>query len=241
MLGAVWAYSGWNDISQLGGEVKDPGRTLPRALIGGVGLVIVLYLLVNAAYFYVLSPQEILSVPGGSSVASEAVGRFLGRGAAGFVAAGMMVSAYGGLHCGMLTCPRLSFALARDGLLPRILGHVSANGVPVWSVLMVAIISAAFTLVGGFDVLSDMAEFVMWSFYGLTVATVFVLRRTRPDAERPYRVWGYPVMPALFVLTALFLVANTFIATPARAIMAFGLMILGLPLYRYYNRSSETH
>ena len=234
MLGALWAYNGWNVISHIGGEVKDPGRNLPRALIGGVGLIIVLYLLVNTAYFYVLTPQEVVAVPPESSVAREAIGRFLGKGAAGLVAAGMMISAYGTLHTGLLTSPRMPFALARDGLLPGVLGNASHRGVPVWSVLLVGVLAASFALSGGFDVLTDMYIFVLWIFYGLAVSAVFVLRRKQPEAERPYRVWGYPVVPALFVLVALYLLANTLYATPGRAMLGLSLIAIGMPVYVYY-------
>lgn len=236
MLGALWSYNGWNVISHIGGEVRDPSRNLPRALIGGTGLVMVLYLLVYAAYFYVLTPLEIASVPSTSSVAREAVGRFMGKGAAGMLAAGMMLSAYGTLHTGLLTAPRLPFALARDGLLPRALARVSTRGVPARSVVMVGALTAALTLSGTFDALTDVYVFVQWVFFALTCSALFVLRRTHPDADRPFRVWGYPLVPALFLLVAAYLLANTLIATPNRALSGLVLIALGLPVYLYYSR-----
>ena len=243
MLGALWGYSGWNLIVLVGGEVKDPARTLPRALVGGTLLVIVLYLLINAAYFYVLSPVEVASVSESSSVAREAASRFLGGVAAAVMSAGLMVSAYGTLYTGLLAGPRVPFALARSGLLPSGLARVSARGVPAVAVLTIGAWILVMTLSGTFDILTDIYVFVNWIFYGMTGAAVFVLRRKRPDAERPYRVWGHPVVPALFLLVTAYLLINTLIATPGRALAGLGLVAAGLPVYAYFARrlgASET-
>jgi len=239
MLGALWGYNGWNVITGIGGEVKDPARTLPRALIGGTLLVIVLYMLVNAAYFYVLSPLEVASVPESSSVAREAASRFLGGGAAAVMSAGLMVSAYGTLHIGMLTGPRLPFALGRVGLMPAGLSRISARGVPAVAVLTIGAWSIVMTLSGTFDILTDIYIFILWIFYGMTGAAVFILRRRWPDVERPYRVWGYPVVPALFLLVTAYLLVNTLVATPGRALAGLGLIVAGLPVYAYFSRRPE--
>ena len=234
MLGALWAYNGWNIIAYLGGEVRDPGKTMPRALVGGMALVMALYLLINTAYFYVLSPQEIASISEHSSVAREVVARFLGKGAAAVMAAALMFSAYGTLHVGSLGMTRLPFAVARDGLLPRWLAWLSPWSVPVVSVVAMGAVSAALTLTASFDVLTDVYIFVLWIFYGLTIASLFVLRRKFPGAPRPFRVWGYPVVPVLFLLATGFLLVNTFMATPGRALAGVGLIALGLPVYLYF-------
>jgi APA family basic amino acid/polyamine antiporter len=236
MLGALWGYNGWNVIASLGGEVKRPAWTLPRTLIGGTFLVMLLYLLVNAAYFYVLTPLEVAGVPESTSVAREVAIRFAGAGAAAVMSAGLVLSAYGTLHAGMLTGPRLPYALARSGLLPRALGRVSARGTPFVSVILVGLWSILLTLTGTFDMLTDMYIFVLWIFYGMTGAALFILRRTRPDAERPYRVWGYPIVPALFLLVTAYLLINTLVATPGRALTGLGLILSGLPVYAYYAR-----
>jgi APA family basic amino acid/polyamine antiporter len=236
MLGALWGYNGWNIISAVGAEVKDPSRTLPRALIGGSLLVIALYLLINAAFFYVLSPAEVASVPLSSSVAQEAASRFLGKSAAAVMAVGLTISAYGTLHTGMLTGPRLPFAMARAGLLPAGLGLISVRAVPAVAVVALGAWSILMSVSGTFDILTDIYIFVLWIFYGMTGASVFILRRRFPDAERPYRVWGYPVVPVLFLMVTAFLLVNTLIATPGRALAGLGLVLLGLPVYAYYAR-----
>jgi APA family basic amino acid/polyamine antiporter len=236
MLGALWGYNGWAVIAQLGGEIKNPGHTIPRALIGGVLTVIALYLLINAAYFYVLTPVEVASVAESSSVAREAASRFFGPGIAALMSAGLMISAYGTLHTGLLTGPRVPFALARAGLLPASLARISANGVPAVAVFTVGVWSIVMGVSGTFDILTDIYIFVLWVFFGMNGLALFILRRRVPDAERPYRIWGYPVVPALFLLVTVYLLINTFMATPVRAIAGIGLIVIGLPLYEYFNR-----
>lgn len=236
MLGALWGYNGWAVIAALGGEIKDPGRTIPRALIGGTLIVIVLYLFVNAAYFYVLSPIEVASVSQSSSVASEAASRFFGPGVAALMSAGLMISAYGTLHTTLLTGPRIPFALARAGLLPAGLARISVSGVPAVAILTIGVWSVVLSVSGTFDILTDMYIFVLWIFYGMSAAAVLILRHRLPNAERPYRVWGYPFVPVLFLLVTAFLLINTLIAMPSRALAGIGLMIVGLPVYEYYLR-----
>jgi len=236
MLGALWSYNGTSVIAAVGGEVHDPGRTLPRALVGSSLLVIALYLMLNAAFFYVLSPDEVASVPESSSVAQVAASRFMGGAAAAVMAAGLMISAYGTLHTTLLTGPRLPYALAQAGLLPSILGRLSAHAVPAVAVLGLGLWSIVLTLSGTFDILTDIYVFVLWVFYGMTGAAVFVLRRRFPDAERPYRVWGYPIVPALFLLVTVFLLVNTLVATPGRALAGLGLIAVGLPVYAFFSR-----
>jgi len=239
MLGALWGYNGWAVIAALGGEVNNPGRTMPRALIGGTLTVIALYLLVNTAYFYVLTPLEVASVPESSSVASEVASRFFGPGVAGLMSAGLMISAYGTLHTTLLSGPRVPFALARAGLLPAGLAKISGSGVPAVAILTVGVWSIVLAASGTFDILTDIYIFVLWVFFGLNGLAIFILRRRFPDAVRPYRVWGYPMVPALFLLVTVYLLINTFVATPGRAIAGIGLIIAGLPVYQYFNRRAD--
>ncbi|MFT7669466.1 MAG: APA family basic amino acid/polyamine antiporter [Planctomycetota bacterium] len=236
MLGALWSYNGWAIIAGIGGEVKDPARTLPRTMIGGTLLVIVLYLLINAAYFYVLTPLEISNLQPSQSVANATVLRFAGKAAAALMSVGLVISAYGTLHTTLLVGPRTPFALARKGLMPAGLALVSARGIPVVAVLAVAAWAIVLTLSGTFNILTDIYIFMIWIFNGLVCTALFVLRRKMPDANRPYRVWGYPLIPAIFLVVTLFLLINTFIATPSRAISGFLLVLAGLPVYAFYSR-----
>ena len=236
MLGALWSYNGWAIITSLGGEVKEPSRTLPRAMVGGTLLVIALYMMINVAYYYVLTPAEIADLPESQSVANAAMLRFAGRTATALMSVGLVISAYGTLHTTLLVGSRVPFALARRGLLPSGLALVSARSVPAVAVLAVGAWAIILALSGTFDILTDIYVFVLWIFYGMTCLALFVLRRKRPDAERPYRVWGYPVTPALFLAVTLFLLINTFAATPGRALSGLVLVVSGLPVYWFYSR-----
>ena len=236
MLGALWGYNGWAVLATVGAEIKDPGHTVPRALIGGTLLVIVLYLFINTAYFYVLTPLEVASVPESSSVASVAASRFFGPGIAALMAVGLAISAYGTTHTTMLSGPRVPYALARDGLLPASITYVSSSGVPAVAIIGVGTWSIVMAVTGTFDVLTDIYIFVLWVFFALNGVALFVLRRRQPEAERPYRVWGYPFVPALFLLTATYLLINTLVVTPYRALAGLAFIVVGLPLYTYFAR-----
>jgi APA family basic amino acid/polyamine antiporter len=235
VIGALWSYNGWATASFVAEEVREPGRTLPRALVGGSVLVIGLYLLVNAGYFYALSPLTVANLPEASSVAGPVMVRMLGAGGASLLTFGMMLSTFGSLHSLSLTVARVPFAMARDGLLPRTFAKISPRSrVPAHAVLLVGACAVGFAFSGAFDVLTDLIVFMLLLFNGLAVASVYVLRRKLPHAVRPYRVWGYPVVPALFLVATVYLMINTLIATPGRALAGVGIVALGLPFYAYY-------
>ena len=237
MIGALWSYNGWQYMVGAAGEVQNPSRTLPRALAGAIGAIVVLYVLVNAAYFYVLGGDGVANVPGASSVAREVAVRLFGAVAASVLAAGLTLSSFGSIYSSLLGGSRVPFAMARDGLLPRPLARVTpGTHVPRNALLLLGALAAVYILSGTFDILSDLVVFATLLFQALTVGALFVLRRTRPGAERPYRVWGYPVVPALYLLAVGFLLVNTLFATPWRAVAGLGLVALGLPVYAYYAR-----
>ena len=212
MLGALWSYDGWNNVTLVSGEVQNPSRNLPRALIGGTLLIMVLYLFVNLAYFYVMSPTDVASVSTSSSVATEVARRFLGPIAITFIAAALLSSSFGTLHTSILTGARVPYAMARDGLFPRSLSHVSPRThVPTGALIVQAVWACILVIVfsSSFDTLTDYAIFGLMIFYVLCTASVFILRRKMPDAERPYRVLGYPVVPILFIFSATLILAST--------------------------------
>lgn len=239
MLGALWGYDGWNTLTHVGGEVRDPQRNIPRALIGGVALIMVLYVFVNAAYFWVLSPEAVANVPASSSVALEAAVRFLGPAAIGLMAAGLMASSFGTLHTSILAGSRITYAMAQDGLMPRALGEVTPRmRVPAASVLLHGAWASILALSGSFDTLTDYVIFGSWIFYGMTAAAVFVLRRKWPNVARPYKTWGYPVVPALFLVVTAFLLVNTVLTAPTQALAGLALIVIGLPVYWFYSRTA---
>jgi basic amino acid/polyamine antiporter, APA family len=237
MLGALWAYDGWNNVAPLAGELRDPQRNLPRAFIGGTLVVATLYVFVNTAYYYVLSPIEIASLPTSTSVATEVLKRFLGPVAVSLTAIAMMVSSFGSVHASVLSNSRIPFAMARDGLFFKGLSKLSPHSnVPVRAIVAQAAWGSVLAVSGTYDTLTDSVIFASWLFYGLATASLFVFRRTMPDAPRPYRAFGYPLIPALFLLATAALLVNTFIATPRQALEGVAVLLLGLPFYWYWSR-----
>src|SRR6185503_18584982 len=241
MLGALWAYDGWNNITFLAGEVKNPGRNLPLALIGGGLVVMALYLFVNVSYFHVLTPTEIASVPASSSVAAEVVRRLLGALAVTLMAGAMMTSSFGALHASILATARIPYALAKDGLIVKSLAHVSRRThVPIRALVVQCFWACVVALSGEYDTLTDYAIFALTLFYALVAASVFIFRRRLPEAERTYRVWGYPVVPILFVIVCVWLIIPTISNTPRQTGIGLFLILLGLPVYYLLDRRRST-
>jgi basic amino acid/polyamine antiporter, APA family len=239
MLGALWAYNGWNEVTFVGGEVRNPARNLPLAIIGGILILIALYVSTNASYFYVLTPAAVAGVSTSSAVATESTMRFVGSGAAGLMAAALAMSIFGSLQVTTLTSARIPYAMAADGLFFPALGTVSARThVPVRALLAQGVWGIVLVFSGSYDSLTDYAIFAVLIFVALTTASVFVFRHRLPDAPRPYRTLGYPVVPVLFLLVAGWVIVNTLVATPGRAFAGIGLMLAGLPFYWYWSRSA---
>lgn len=232
MLGALWAYDGWNNITFLAGEVKHPERNLPLGLIISMFLVMGLYLLVNLGYYHVLTPTEVASVPASLSVAAEVVRRLLGAMALTLMAAAMMMSSFGALHASILATSRVPYAMARDRLFFAGLSKVSPRThVPIRSLIVLGIWSSVLTLSGSYDTLTDSAIFALTIFYAFVAASVFIFRRRLPDAPRPYRTWGYPVVPIVFLVVTAWLILRTIWDNPKQSAIGLGLILIGLPVY----------
>jgi APA family basic amino acid/polyamine antiporter len=240
MLGALWGYDGWNNLSLVAGEVKNPNRNIPLALIGGTILIILLYVFVNFAYFYVLTPTEIANVSKDSSVAREVAVKFLGAGALVLMTTGLMLSSLGTLHTSILAGSRVPYAMAQDGVLFKSLGRLSATRVPVLALIAQGAWACLLALSGSFDTLTDYVIFGSWIFYALATASVFVFRRKYPDLERPYRAFGYPVVPVLFLLVATWLLVNTLMTSPTQSFIGIFLILAGLPVYYYLTAGKKS-
>jgi len=241
MLGALWGYDGWNNLTFVAGEIKNPQRNVPLALIGGTAFIMLLYIFINAAYFYALSPTAVASVSEQSSVAAEVTNAFMSPFSAsakalvaGLVAGALMASSLGTLHTSVLTGARVPYAMARDGLFFDRLSKVSERTrVPARAVLAQGLWACALVVIlQSFDKLTDYVVFGSYIFYGLVTASIFVFRRRMPNAERPYRTWGYPFVPVLFLIVTGYLLVNTFWAAPTEAL--FGLLLIGLGFPVYY-------
>ena len=239
MLGALWAYNGWNEMTFVSGEVKNPERNIPLALISGMVICIALYVFVNSTYFFVLTPTEVASVPATSSVASVVAESFLGAIAVSLIAAAMLSSTFGALHTSTMANSRIPFAMAKDGLFPRTLARVSERThVPVRALIVQGIWASVLALSGSYDTLTDYVIFVNWIFFGLVVVSIFFIRRRAPDLAMGYRAWGYPVVPVLFLATTAWLLISTLITSPIRSLIGLGLVALGLPVYHLMSRRS---
>jgi APA family basic amino acid/polyamine antiporter len=244
MLGALWGYDGWNNLTFVAGEVKNPNRNIPLAIIGSTLLVIVLYVIAHIGYFYVLDPTTIASVSQNSSVGKSVVSLFFGGGlqtfATGICVAlftfGLMLSSLGTLHTSILAGARVPYAMAQDGLMFRTLGKLSVTGVPVRSLIVQGIWACILALSGSFDTLTDYVIFGSWIFYALVTSSIFLFRVKHPELARPYKAFGYPVIPVLFLLAAGWLLITTLVSTPTQSFVGIFLIILGLPIYYYLSR-----
>ncbi len=240
MVGALWAYDGWQNVAPLAGEVQNPERNLPRAFVGGMLVVGVLYLLANFAYFYAMTPDQIGSVSLHSSVASDALSATIGPAAVIVILGILMVSSVGSLHASVLANSRIPYAMAREGLFFKALAKVSPRThVPVRAIVAQAAWASVLAIWGNYDALTDSVVFASWLFYGLAAGSVFVFRRTLPHAERPYRAFGYPVLPVLFLVVTTWLLVNSFIADTDRALLGAFYIALGLPFYWWWTRPAQ--
>jgi APA family basic amino acid/polyamine antiporter len=237
MVGALWAYDGWMDLTFAGSEIINPQKNIPRALVGGTMTVGVIYLLANAVYFRVL-PME--AVAAAQNVASETVRVFAGPRAAAWITAAMVLSGFTTLNSSVLTGSRVPYAMARDGLFFRVADGINPRfRTPSGAILFQAVVSCLMVLTGKFEDLYSLFIFAQWIFYALAVASVFGSRRKEPHLVRPYRAWGYPIVPGIFVAGAFALTVNLFIQRPVRSAIGLLLILAGLPFYRYWNRSTS--
>lgn len=228
MIGVLWAYEGWQYVTFSAGEAIDPQRTFPRAIVAGTASLIAIYVFANVGYFAALSD----GVARSDRVAAEAVGAIVGPAAAKLVAAAILISIFSATNGLTISAPRVYFAMARDGLFFARLAEVHPRfQTPAAAIAASTAWSMVLAASGTFEQLLTYVVFVGWIFYGLGAACVFVLRRKRPTVHRPFRVPGYPWTPALFVLAAAALVANTIAAQPARAAIGIGVTLVGVPVY----------
>ena len=229
MVGILWAYDGWADLSFIGGEVREPGRNLPRALLLGTGAVVVLYLAANAVYLYLIPMAQ---MRGAELVAADVAALVIGPAGVALVSAAIAVSTFGTLNGSMMTAPRIFFAMAEDRLFPAAIARVDpVTRSPTGAVVLTALLGVVFISIRTFTELANQFVIGIWPFYALAVAAVFVLRRRRPDLERPYRAWGYPAVPALFLLGSLLLLGNYLVTEPGAFAIDIGVILTGIPAY----------
>jgi APA family basic amino acid/polyamine antiporter len=238
MVAVLWAYDGWSDVGFVGGEIRDPEKNLPRAFILGTALVVGLYLAINAVYLKVV---PIADMPGRPLIAADVAQALIGPTGAVFVAAAVAVSTFGTLNGSMMTGPRVFYAMAEDKLFFKALAKVHPeHGTPGAAILLSIVLGVVFVSFQGFAELADQFVIGIWPFYALSVAAVFVLRRRRPELDRPYRTSGYPIVPLLFLLAAIYLLGNYAIRETGKFALDVAIVLSGVPVYFLWQRANST-
>ena len=229
LISVLWAYDGFADVSFAAGEVRDPQRTLPRAIVAGTLTIIGIYVAANAAYLYV-NPVDRMAVS--PLIAADTMQSLFGQAGVAFVSVVVTISTFGALIAIMLSAPRIFFAMADDRLFFRPMARVHPRyGTPHVAIALSAALGVFFVLTRTFEQLADTFVLTIWPFYGLAIAGLYRLRRMRPDLPRPYKVPGYPFVPAIFVAAVVFIVGNALIADPVWTGVTFAIVLAGVPVY----------
>jgi APA family basic amino acid/polyamine antiporter len=237
IIAVSWAFDGWHNITYVAGEIRNPKRNLPLALVGGTVIITSLYLLVNWVYMQALTVDDMTGVV---RIAERASVALHGPTTAGLISAAVLVSIFGALNGAIFVGPRVYYAMARDGVFFRKVGEVHPRfKTPAFALLLQAAWACTLTLTGTYQQLFTYVVFITLMFWTAGTASVFVLRRTRPDLPRPYRTWGYPVVPALFVAATAAILVNTLFARPVESLAGLAITILGIPVYYQWRRRSH--
>ena len=238
LIAVLFAYDGWINVGAIAGEMKDPGKDLPKAIIGGLSLVMAVYVVINLAYLWVLPADQLASV---SSPASAVAEHLFGPMGGKFITVGILISLFGALNGYLLTGPRIVYTLGEQKNLPAALGKLSKNGVPANATFAMAILSCLYALSGQFNLLTDLAIFAVWAFYTLTFIGVIKLRKDQPNLHRPYKVPLYPIVPIIAIACGIFVVVNQlFLSGMTNTMISLGglaITLLGLPVYSYMNKN----
>jgi len=237
MVAVLWAYDGWIETTYIGSEIIDPGKNLPRSIIYSTLIVIALYVLASVGYAYVLSPAGMV---GSQLVASDAAKVTMGAFGASFVVIAILISTLGANNGIVLTAARIPYAMARAGVFFRAQGLVHPRyGTPVVALITQGVIGIALTALGTYDQLFTYVVFAQFVFYALSAGAVIRLRNKAPQVQRPYRTWGYPLTPIVFIAFAVWLVFNTIKETPRDSVVGAGIILLGLPGFYYWRRAGR--
>jgi APA family basic amino acid/polyamine antiporter len=227
-VAGLFAYGGWHMVTYTAGETRMPARTIPFALLTGAAVVTMSYVALNIVYLHILPLEAVRS---STRIAADAADALVGRGGSAVMAALVMMSSIGALTGIVLTGPRLYYSMARDGLAPRWLDYVHPSfKTPSRAILVQAVWGAVLAATGAYRQLFTRVVYTEWLFFALMAAGLFVLRG-RPDYQPSYRTWGYPIVPVVFAVSALVIVANQFLSAPLQAASGLGLVALGVPIY----------
>ena len=237
LVAILFAYDGWINVGAIAGEMKNPGKDLPKAIVGGLSLVMGVYVVINLAYLWVLPASELAKYASPASAVAEVLfGSIGGK----IINVGILVSVFGCINGYLLTGPRITYTLGKQKTIPVIFGKLNKNDVPANATLLMAVLSALYALSGQFNLLSDLAMFAVWSFYVLTFIGVMKLRKTHPNLNRPYKVPLYPIIPLIAIFSGLFVVLNQLLFAGAKStMMSLGgvvITLISLPVYSYMTK-----
>lgn len=238
LVSTLFAYDGWINVGAIAGEMKNPGRDLPRAIVGGLSLVMAVYLAINIAYLWVAPASDLAMVTSPASlVATKIFGAIGGK----VISIGILISVFGTLNGYLLTGPRVAYALSKDGLLPgsKMLIKVNKGSSPYNAIYLISILASIYALTGQFNLLSDLTVFAIWVFYVLTFIGVIILRKSKPNLNRPYRVPLYPIIPLVAILGGGFVVINQLLTSPIIALGGIIITTIGFPIYKYRSKKSS--
>ena len=238
LVPAMWAFNGFNDLGDVGEEIHDPGRNIPLAILLGLSAVGSLYLLANLAYFHVLPFADVAA---SQHVASDAVRSFAGARGAAWLTAAMAFSALGALHVVILTGARIPYAMARDGLFFRFAERLHPSfRTPTGSLAFLGSLAALLALSGTYEELYSLFIFAVWIFFALTAVALLRLRIKEPQLARPYRTWGYPLTPLIFLVAAVALTLNLWMVRPVRSSVGLAVILSGIPFFYRFGRKTAT-
>ncbi len=237
ILATLWAYDGWISVTNVAGEVREPKRNLPRAIIGGLGLVLVVYVSVNLAMLRVLPAEQLAA---SATPASEVAGRLFGSFGSTLIAIGIAVSIVGALNGYILTGARVPFAMAKQGNLPWA-NYFAAlhptHRTPVRSLVLIGVLATLYTFTGSFNLLTDLAVFTLWIFFVMGLFAVLIMRRRHPELPRPYKVPLYPLVPWIGIVGGGYILVSTLLNNPIYALLSIGITLLGFPVFRLLRRA----
>ena len=238
LVAILFAYDGWINVGAIAGEMKNPGKDLPKAIIGGLSIVMAINVVINLAYLWVLPASELAQYASPASIVAE---KIFGPVGGKLINVGILVSVFGCLNGYLLTGPRIPYTLANQKLLPAKFGKLNKNGVPANATLFMVVLSVIYALSGQFNLLSDLSMFAIWAFYTLTFIGVIKLRKTQPDLKRPYKVPFYPVIPIISICSGLFVVIDQlFLAGMKSSMISLGgviVTLIGLPVYSFMTKN----
>jgi len=236
VLGTLWAYDGWVSVSNMGGELKNPKKDIPRSIIVGLTITIIVYVLFNLAIINVIPMAAVIS---SNTVASDVASVLFGKSGSLFISAGIFISIFGALNGYLMTGVRIPFAMGQDKLLPfdKFLGKVNQKyQTPLNAYILEVVLICIYIFSGSFNTLTDLVVFVLWIFFTMAVAGIFILRTKHKELERPYKVPFYPVVPLIGIIGGLYILFSTLLTDTLKALIGIGITLIGLPVYWYIKK-----